>query len=249
MRKSDIQECLQEVYVSIQELLELQQKALSSLDITELKRVKIKDCLANLKSCLDYLTVDIYETIFGPLVTGIKTPRQIEKEKEKLKFPYGNNETDFRAMCQGSFPNLSNLNRALYELIESIQPYKDSDNDWIVPLAKKNNHLKHNDLHKQERRDETEINIPGALSMQGSFEGFSMTNCIIDGVPTGDIHIPDSKNPASWINNGRHPILYRNTAEFYFSNSSINVMDLITKSYVAIESFFPKVYSILDNIK
>jgi hypothetical protein len=116
-----------------------------SLDL----RVPVKNLMENLRSALDYMAHDIYESCCqaARVAAGKPDPRNIY-------FPYGRTEADFRSGVGSSLPDLSSNNTDVYDLIASIQPFRCNDN-WLYDLCSILNEKKHDKL-KAQARSETE---------------------------------------------------------------------------------------------
>lgn len=119
MRKESIDELLEEV----KEIFQL----ISSYK--KISRPKVKSILEHLRSSLEYAAQDINSKLVSP--------------KQKLYFPYGNNEIDFEKSIKRNLPNLINQFPEIYIEIKKIQNFK-SGNDWLIKLCNLTNVTKHN---------------------------------------------------------------------------------------------------------
>jgi hypothetical protein len=119
VRKESIDELLEEV----KEIFQL----ISSYK--KISRPKVKSILEHLRSSLEYAAQDINSKLVSP--------------KQKLYFPYGNNEIDFEKSIKRNLPNLINQFPEIYIEIKKIQNFK-SGNDWLIKLCNLTNVTKHN---------------------------------------------------------------------------------------------------------
>jgi hypothetical protein len=201
-------------------------------------RVYVKNLMENLRSALDYMAHDIYESICKPprASSGQPDPRNIY-------FPYAKNEADFKSRLNKNLPDLESISKPIHDIIFSIQPFKCGDN-WLYNFCEILNHKKHERLVPQERH-ETET-----YSVQGSFgsvtiprgSGCSVTSIPgaveIFGVPAQFMGDSIATHPAGNLNH----IITRWVA-FQFEGTSINVLELLDKSVAGIRDFSNKLYS------
>ena len=115
-RKDDIEVTLAAARDQYENICEAYDRALrdESLDL----RVSVKNLMENLRSALDYMAHDIYESCCqtARLASGKPEPRNIY-------FPHGRSEADFRSGMGSSLPGLDTLASNVYSLIASIQPF------------------------------------------------------------------------------------------------------------------------------
>lgn len=95
----------------------------------KISRPKVKSILEHLRSSLEYAAQDINSKLVSP--------------KQKLYFPYGNNEIEFEKSIKRNLPNLINQFPEIYIEIKKIQNFQ-SGNDWLVKLCNLTNVIKHN---------------------------------------------------------------------------------------------------------
>ena len=142
-RKDDVEVILAAAKEQHEAVCEAYNKALrdKSLDL----RVRVKNLMENLRSALDYIAHDIYESCCqtARLASGKPEPRDIY-------FPYGRSEADFRSGVGSSLPGLDTLAPNVYSMIASIQPFQYGDN-WLYDLCSILNEKKHDRLTPQTR--------------------------------------------------------------------------------------------------
>jgi len=116
-------------------------------------KVTIKNIFENLRSCLDYIAHDIYETHCAT-----------SKKPRRMYFPIRKTAPEFDKAIAADDPDLQTNAPRIYNLLESIQPYNDP---WLGDFNKLNNHNKHQDLVEQTRTEEKRVTVSrdgGAVS-------------------------------------------------------------------------------------
>src|SRR5512145_502440 len=96
-----------------------------SLDL----RVPVKNLMENLRSALDYMAHDIYESCCQAARTASGQP-----DPKNIYFPYGKTEADFKAGVGSSLPSLATLAPDIYKILLSIQPFACGDS-WLCDLC------------------------------------------------------------------------------------------------------------------
>lgn len=239
-RRDDIKTLLSISQDHYKDILSKYERSLQdqSLDL----RVPVKNLMENLRSILDYMAHDIYETYCQPnlKVSGKSSPRNIY-------FPYGLTENDFRSMVGNSFPDLQTLAPKVYNLIVSIQPFK-SGNNWLYHLCLITNEKKHNRLTPQIRM-ETEtygvksqygsvtipvnnpnvkiISAPGAVKIFGVPAQFTS-----DGILTA---------PSDKLKHDR-----KKWVSFTFEGTNVNVIGLLDSAISNIIKLSKEVYTLIE---
>ncbi|MEE8372155.1 MAG: hypothetical protein V3R87_00260 [Dehalococcoidia bacterium] len=144
-RKDNVETLLAYAEGQYQDIRERYDEALhnESLDLS----VPVKNLMENLRSALDYMAHDIYESCChaAQVASGKPEPRNIY-------FPYGHTEADFASGVGSSLPELSSLAPTVYDLIASIQPYRGGDT-WLCDLCSILNENKHDQLTPQVRSE------------------------------------------------------------------------------------------------
>jgi hypothetical protein len=146
-RKDDVNTILAAAKEQFESIRKNYDRALreQSLDL----RVPVKNLMENLRSSLDYMAHDIYESCCqaARIAAGKPDPRNIY-------FPYGRTEADFNSGVGSSLPDLSSNSPEIYDLIASMQPFRCNES-WLYDLCSILNEKKHDKL-KAQVRSETE---------------------------------------------------------------------------------------------
>lgn len=108
-------------------------------------RVSIKNIFENLRSCLDYLGQDLFET----QCASSTKPR-------RLYFPIRATQAEFEQAVDHDYPGLRVNAPSVYAVIEGIQPYHDP---WLGRFNRLNNHNKHENLSTQTRTEARQVNV------------------------------------------------------------------------------------------
>jgi len=111
---------------------------------TDLK-VTIKNIFENLRSCLDYLAQDIFDTHCGSV-----------KKPDRLYFPIRSTASQFSQAIAKDYPNLQLTSKTVFDTLEAVQPYRDP---WLGQFSKLNNHNKHQDLVEQTRTEARHVTV------------------------------------------------------------------------------------------
>jgi hypothetical protein len=121
------------------------ESSLQERHVREDLKVAIKNIFENLRSCLDYLAQDTFETHCA----GSKKP-------ERLYFPIRAVAGDFSRAITKDYPNLQASARTVFDILEAVQPYRDQ---WLGQFNKLNNHNKHQDLVEQTRVERKQVTV------------------------------------------------------------------------------------------
>jgi hypothetical protein len=116
-------------------------------------KVDIKNIFENLRSCLDYLAHELFEGICG----NAKLP-------DRLYFPIRSSRVEFNKVMNRDYVGLEKANKAVFDFLESVQPY---NNPWLGNFNQLNNENKHLDLVEQTRTEERHVAVsaPGGGSV------------------------------------------------------------------------------------
>jgi hypothetical protein len=138
--------------------------------VNEDLKVGIKNILENLRSCLDYLAHDIFETHCSS-----------HKKPDRLYFPIRHTSGEFLQVISKDFPSLSSSAPQVVAVLESVQPYNDP---WLANFNKLNNHNKHQELVEQTRTESKQTTVTRGSSSISWSPGVSFSSGIsIMGVP------------------------------------------------------------------
>ncbi len=138
-RTSSIEALLKKAIDDEIELRAAYDGSLQEQHVREDLKVVIKNIFENLRSCLDYIAHDIFETHCGAAV-----------KPSRLSFPIKPTAQQFTDVISKDYPGLQVTSPIVYAVIESVQPYQDS---WLGQFNKLNNHNKHQDLVEQTRTE------------------------------------------------------------------------------------------------
>ena len=144
-REASIRALLKKANVEFGELRRAYEASLHEKVVREDFKVSIKNVFENLRSSLDYLAHDIFETH----CSGAKKPA-------KLYFPIRQTPQEFNAAIAKDYPGLPSAAKPVLDLLESIQPYNDA---WLGQFNKLNNHNKHQDLVEQTRTEARHVTV------------------------------------------------------------------------------------------
>jgi hypothetical protein len=144
-RAASIEALLRKGNADFVELKTAYDSSLHEKHIREDLRVSIKNIFENLRSCLDYLAHDIFESKCAA-----------ENKPERLYFPIRQTEVEFKQAISKDFPGLEQSAPAVYAVLEKIQPYHDR---WLGQFNKLNNHNKHQDLVEQTRTEARQVMV------------------------------------------------------------------------------------------
>ena len=174
-RKTDIEALLNRADKTLIKINEEYEKALHAKTISADLRIDIKDFFGNLRSVLDYLAHDIVEK-YCPNANP----------KDKLYFPIRADQVSFDNLMKKSYPDLQTNCKAVYDVLEELQPFKKPENAWLTHFNKLNNENKHERLVAQKRtetkRVKVEIKGGGSVSWDPSAVTFG-SGVFIGGVP------------------------------------------------------------------
>jgi hypothetical protein len=237
-RKSDVYTIITEAKKQYERILKEYDRALreQSLDL----RVPVKNLMENLRSSLDYMSHDIYETCCQAtrITSGKSRPRNIY-------FPYGDTEKNFKSAIGSSLPDLADSNPTVYDLIASIQPFRCKDT-WLYDLCLIVNENKHDKLKAQERSEKDIYTVE-------SEHGYV-------GIPVNDPNIRITSTPGAvkifgvpaeftseGIKTAPSKLIHKRTkwVAFTFEGSNINVIAMLDRSITFIPDFADKLYMLI----
>lgn len=157
-------EQLNEIEIMYQDALELD-------EIPNPLKIKIKNCLENLRSSLDFIGNYLFDTYCA----GNYGKIELERIKKRIYFPIRKSEDEFKKLIAENFIGLKEQ-LAIYEIIEKCQPYNSANGvSWLKllnDLTIKNKHLQ---FTHQRRTESAQINY------MKDFNGIVFKNCSIEG--------------------------------------------------------------------
>ncbi len=230
MRKADIALLLEDVEQNIFLIESERQKAVNDSTIQAILKPRVKSCLEHLRSCLDYCAKDVYTTVIDT------------NPKKRVYFPYGEQYEKFKSNLDKNIGNLEKTNKDIYDLIESIQPFRTGDN-WLLVLCNATNENKHSQLISQNRVDRvnleqdgyTYISFPKGLKI-------NINNCSFGDTSIESLEITDGKASSS-INDTNLNLI--NWTDFMFYDFNVSVIDFLKKAHCSISKFQENLYNIL----
>ena len=205
-----------------------------SLDL----RVPVKNLMENLRSALDYMAHDIYESC-------CKSPRAAsgQSDPKNIYFPYGQTEADFKARAESSLPGLASNAPNVYKMLLSIQPFFCGDS-WLYDLCVILNEKKHDRLKAQERSESETYTVE---SQHGSVTiPVNNPNIKVTSLP-GAVKIFGV--PAEFREDGIHTapsdkLKHTRTkwVAFTFIDTNVNVINLLDKATAGINNIAEELY-------
>jgi hypothetical protein len=208
-----------------------------SLDL----RVPVKNLMENLRSSLDYMAHDVYETCCRAARVAAD-----KADLRKIYFPYGRTEAEFKSGVARWLPDLASNNPAVYDLIASIQPFRCND-IWLYDICSILNEKKHDKLKAQVRSEtetytvESEQNSVSTIVNDPNVKVTSMPGAVkIFGVPA-EFTGKSIKTAAS------DKLTHKCTrwVAFTFEGSNVNVIAMLDKAVVGITDFANKLYTLI----
>lgn len=127
-RKESIEALIKKSKKNFDALKEDYHASLDHKAVSEELRIDIKNIFENLRSCLDYLAHNVFDTC----ITG--------KQPGRLYFPIRQSKKEFEQAVSKDFSNLQATNSDVYDILESVQPYHDK---WLGEFNRINNTNKH----------------------------------------------------------------------------------------------------------
>lgn len=146
-RSKSIEALVRKSRDTLSDLKRAYEASLHAKAISEGLKVDIKNIFENLRSCLDYLAHEILEGC---------CPQS--RPPDRLYFPIRKSRQEFDQVIKKDFPNIEKTRKAVYDFLESLQPYNDP---WIGEFNQLNNENKHQDLVEQTRTESRHVTVSG----------------------------------------------------------------------------------------
>ncbi len=220
-RASSIEALLQKAKQDLASLKMSYETSLHEKHVRDDLKVTIKNIFENLRSCLDYLARDIFETYCSS-----------SKMPSRLYFPIRDTASEFGDAILKDYPGLSTSARDVVDILEAVQPYRDP---WLGQFNKLNNHNKHQELVEQTRTETRTIKVSNP---QGSV---TWTACGVkfgDGVKVMGVPIdPQTQMP---VPNTVTKTEVNIWIDFRFKDVNEPVLDFVNKSVQNVEGVFHK---------
>jgi hypothetical protein len=144
-RTASIEALLRKANADYADLRAAYDSSLHEKHVNDDLKVAIKNIFENLRSCLDYLSHDIFDTHCGSA-----------KKPDRLYFPIRSTAGKFNQAIAKDYPNLQLSSKAVFDILEAVQPYRDP---WLGQFNKLNNHNKHQDLVEQTRTEARQVTV------------------------------------------------------------------------------------------
>jgi len=222
-RKADIEALLQRAETTLKRINSEYENSLQSKTVSADLRIDIKDYFGNLRSTLDYIAKDIVDKF---------CPRA--NPKNKLYFPIRADLNAFAEEMSRSYPDLITNNKIVYDILESIQPFKSDENKWLSLFNKLNNINKHDCLVPQKRIETKRVNVNihggGSVNWDSSAVTFG-PGVSIAGVPVNpNTQLPDPSNTQS--------VSIETWVDFQFEDINVSVLWLTKESFFQITKIY-----------
>jgi len=149
-RKTDIEALLKRADTTLQKISTEYDNSLHSKTVSADLRIDVKDYFSNLRSILDYIAHDIVDK-YCPNANP----------KNNLYFPIRSDLNAFDTEMTKSYPDLVVNNKAVYDILENLQPFKKDENKWLTFFNKLNNENKHERLVAQTRTETKNVTVTG----------------------------------------------------------------------------------------
>jgi len=168
------------------------QASLHSKRISDELRVQIKTIFENLRSCLDYMAHDVFES---------KCPHA--EKSNRLYFPIRQSAAEFQQALAKDFPGLAASAPSVAAAIEAVQPYNDP---WLGNFNRLNSLNKHQNLVEQTRTEARQVTVSrggGSVSWGPGVtfgSGVSVMGVPID--PRSQLPVPNNlvqTNLVTWV--------------------------------------------------
>jgi hypothetical protein len=217
-RAASIEALLRKANADFADLKPTYEASLNQKVVQEDLKVAIKNIFENLRSCLDYMGQDIFEAHCS-----------VSTKPTKLYFPIRWTEGEFRQVLGKDYPNLETSSKAVVDVLEAVQPYRDP---WLGSFNKLNNHNKHQDLVEQTRVEAKHITVSrggGRVSWGPGVtfgSGVSVMGVPVD--PRTQMPVPNSvlqTNIVIWV-------------DFRFKETNESVLPFIDQSLRKVEKIF-----------
>ena len=217
-RAASIEVLLKKSNMDFADLKRAYEKSLHDKQIRDDLKVDIKNIFENLRSCLDYLAQDIYETFCA-----------LSKKPDRLYFPIRPSLAEFNGVISSDYPMLQTISKPVYDILETMQPYHDP---WLRYFNKLNNENKHQDLIEQTRMESRQVTVSSTGSSVSWGPGVTFGSGVsILGVPidpTNQLPVPNNQVKTDiviWV-------------DFRFREINLSVLPFIDQSLKKVEYTF-----------
>lgn len=146
-RSASIEALICKSRASFDDLKRQYEASLHEKAVREDLKVDIKNIFENLRSCLDYTA----QELFDAFCKGAKKP-------DRLYFPIRPSASEFAQVMSRDYPTLEAKCKAVFDVLEAIQPYGDP---WLGEFNRLTNENKHQDLVEQTRTESRRVDVKG----------------------------------------------------------------------------------------
>lgn len=181
-------------------------------------KVDIKNIFENLRSCLDYLAHELFESFCKDC-----------RKPNRLYFPIRQTEAEFTEVMRHDYPGLEVNCKTAFDILESMQPFRDPRLGQFNSL---NNQNKHQDLVEQTRTESREVEVSGSGKVSWRQPGVTFGSGVrVMGVPIDprtQLPVPDnavSTKVTTWI-------------DFKFREGGQSVLPFIQESIERVETAY-----------
>jgi hypothetical protein len=218
-RTSSIETLIRKSQSTFEDLKRAYDASLHEKVIRDDLKVDIKNIFENLRSCLDYLAHELLEGLCPAA-----------KQPEHLYFPIRSSRPEFDKVMNRNYCGLEQASKAVFDFLESIQPY---NVPWLGQFNQLNNENKHQDLVEQTRTETRHVSVsaPGGGSVSWGpgvtfGGGVSVMGVPID--PRTQLPVPNNQVKTQiiiWV-------------DFKFKDNGLSVMPFAQDSINRVENIF-----------
>ena len=159
---------LDEAYEIIQNIDSLEKSSINNAALLDKTKPKIKNCLENLRSPLDYVANYLFEIYCKDNYPDTKSG------KLHIKYPITYKPGKFYGTLRSSFEGLEEKNNEIVKILKSSQPFKQNDN-WLSTLTSLVNENKHQ--HLSVHKNNKFIKIENSSYLGLHMEDVTLENC------------------------------------------------------------------------
>ena len=196
------------------------EKSLHEKVIREELRVDLKNIFENLRSCLDYIAQELFETYCAS-----------RPKPDRLYFPIRSSPSDFVAAVARDFPDLLANCKPAYDYLESIQPYHAP---WLGQFNKLNNKNKHQDLSEQARTETRAVSV----TRPGTSGGVSWGPGVRFGSGVSVMGVPIDPRTQLPVPNNQVQTTITTWIDFRFSEINESVLPFVEASINNVEAAY-----------
>jgi hypothetical protein len=226
MRKTNIDALLSKAHDQLKAIHAEYDRSLHAQQIEPALKIDVKS--ENLRSALDYIAHDIREK-HCPAANP----------KDRFYFPILPDAQTFSKQASQWFPGLAAASPALWNLLESIQPYQPG-HEWIGRFNRLNNENKHGNLVEQTRKETLRItasNPAGSVSWDPASVRFR-PGVFIGGVPVN----PATQMPVPHPSQTVERLIW---VDFQFADIGVSALSLLSDSVSGVADLTSRIYAVI----